>query len=112
MDAGKMVLEVRPFRLDKLLYDLSVIVSATVNRKPVEVLFDIDPAAPQALSGDMLRLHQVLLNLCSNAVKFTAQGEVVAKINVLRQSGQQVTLRFAVRDTGIGIAAENPAAYF
>jgi len=112
IDAGKMVLEVSPFRLDKLLHDLSVIVSANLNHKAVGVLFDIDPAAPQALSGDMLRLHQVLLNLCSNAVKFTAQGEVVAKISVLRQSAQEVTLRFAVRDTGIGIAPENQQHIF
>ncbi len=112
IDAGKMALEVRPFRLDQLLHDLSVIVSANVSRKPVEVLFDIDPATPQTLTGDVLRLHQVLLNLCSNAVKFTAQGEVVAKISVVRQNDQVVTLRFAVRDTGIGIAPENQQHIF
>ncbi|OQX16747.1 MAG: hypothetical protein BWK73_02015 [Thiothrix lacustris] len=112
IDAGKMTLEVHPFRLDKLLRDLSVIVSANVGNKDVEVLFDVEPATPKALCGDMLRLHQVLLNLCSNAVKFTAHGEVVVRISVARQTAQEATLRFAVKDTGIGIAPENQQHIF
>ncbi|MCB8746071.1 response regulator [Rhodoferax sp. U2-2l] len=112
IDAGKMTLEVHPFRLDKLLRDLSVIVSANVGNKDVEVLFDVAPDTPQALCGDMLRLHQVLLNLCSNAVKFTPRGDVVVAIRVVRQTDQDATLHFAVTDTGIGIAPENQQHIF
>ncbi len=112
IDAGKMQLELHPFRLDKLLRDLAVIVSANVNNKPVEVLFDIDPAAPRILMGDAMRLNQVLINLCSNAIKFTARGEVIVRVSVVAQTLQAVTLRFAVRDSGIGIAPENQKHIF
>ncbi len=112
IEAGKMVLEVRDFRLDKLLRDLSVIVSSNVGNKPLEVLFDIDPQTPKCLVGDILRLQQVLINLCGNAVKFTANGEVVISVKVLALVDQAVTLRFGVRDTGIGISPENQARIF
>ncbi len=112
IDAGKMQLEVQPFRLDHLMRDLSVMLSASVGAKPVEVLFDIDPKVPKALLGDALRLQQVLLNLSSNAIKFTAYGEVVVQIQVQALEAAQNTLRFAVRDTGIGIAPENQQHIF
>ncbi len=112
IDAGKMTLEVHAFRLDKLLRDLSVIVSANVGAKPVEVLFDIDPRTPKSLMGDAMRLQQVLINLCGNAVKFTALGEVVISIKVMAQSAQSVTLRVAVRDSGIGISPDNQKHIF
>ncbi|MDD2879940.1 MAG: response regulator [Rhodoferax sp.] len=112
IDAGKMTLEVRAFRLDKLLRDLSVIVSANLGAKPVEVLFDIDPATPKALLGDALRLQQVLINLASNAIKFTPKGEVVISIKPLAHTDSEATLQFAVRDSGIGIAPENQQHIF
>jgi len=115
MDADKMTLEVRAFRLDKLLRNLSVIVSANVGSKPVEVLLDVDPAVPKSLIGDVLRLQQVLINLCGNAVKFTAQGEVIIRIKVVEPAdpaGQSATLHFAVQDSGIGIAPENQQRIF
>jgi signal transduction histidine kinase len=80
IEAGKMDLDPQPFRVDRLLRDLSVILSANVGAKPVEVLFDIDPDVPKILLGDALRLQQVLINLGGNAIKFTAQGEVVLQI--------------------------------
>ena len=112
VEAGKMALDLQPFRIDQLLRDLSVIVSANIADKPVEVLFDIDPQLPRELVGDALRLQQVLINLAGNAVKFTAQGEVVLAIRVLAQDSAQVSLEVSVRDTGIGIAPENQARIF
>jgi two-component system sensor histidine kinase/response regulator len=112
IDAGKMTLETRAFRLDKLLRNLSVIVSTNVGVKPVEVLFDIDPTTPKALMGDALRLQQVLINLSGNAVKFTSQGEVVISIAVVQRTATDAMLRFAVRDSGIGIAPENQGHIF
>jgi PAS domain S-box-containing protein len=112
IDAGKMQLEVQPFRLDHLMRDLSVVLSTSVGAKPVEVLFDIDPQIPKALLGDALRLQQVLLNLSSNAIKFTAHGEVVVQIQVQVQDGNNNALRFAVRDTGIGIVPEHQQHIF
>ncbi len=112
IDAGKLSLESRAFRVDKLMRDLSVILSANLGAKPVEVLFDLDPAIPRALMGDVLRLQQVLINLSGNAIKFTAQGEVVISIRVTHRSADAVGLRFAVRDSGIGIAPENQKHIF
>ena len=112
VEAGKMSLEAQPFRIDQLLRELSVILSANVGTKPVEVLFDIDPALPRHLLGDAMRLQQVLTNLCGNAIKFTAQGEVVLSIRVLACEEDAVLLELAVRDTGIGIAPENHARIF
>jgi PAS domain S-box-containing protein len=112
VEAGKMTLDPQPFRLDQLLRDLSVIFSANVGAKPVEVLFDIDPMVPKALVGDAMRLQQVLINLGGNAIKFTSRGEVVLKVEVVQREGYDVLLRFAVRDSGIGIAPENQAHIF
>ncbi|ACB35797.1 multi-sensor hybrid histidine kinase [Leptothrix cholodnii SP-6] len=111
-EAERMVLEARPFRIDQLLRDLSVILSANIGGKEVEVLFDIDPTLPRALVGDAMRLQQVLINLGGNAIKFTAEGEVVVSVAVRERSALGVTLQIAVRDTGIGIAAENQARIF
>jgi CheY-like chemotaxis protein len=112
IDAGKMTLDPQPFELDRLLRDLSVILSSNLGNKPVEVLFDIDPTTPKTLIGDALRLQQVLINLSGNAIKFTAQGEVVLQIKVLSRSGADTLLRIAVRDSGIGIAPENQQHIF
>ena len=112
MEAGKMELDPQPFRIDRLLRDLSVILSANVGGKPVEVLFDVDPALPGVLVGDAMRLQQVLINLAGNAVKFTSQGEVVLRIKVLSRTPHEAMLRIAVSDTGIGIAPENQARIF
>ena len=110
-EAGKMALDPQPFRVDHFLRDLSVDVSA--NASPdVDVLFDIDPALPRLLVGDAMRLRQVLINLCGNATKFTAAGEVVLSMAVLARDAAGVTLEIAVRDTGIGIAAQSQAHIF
>ena len=112
MEAGKMVIDPQPFRLDRVLRDLSVILSANVGAKPVEVLFDVDSTIPKGLLGDSMRLQQVLINLGGNAVKFTAQGEVIVQIKLVHLSEQDATLRFCVRDSGIGIASENQQHVF
>ena len=112
IEAGKMELDLQPFQLDQLLRDLSVILSANTGSKPVEVLYDIDPNTPDELIGDPMRLQQVLINLGGNAIKFTAQGNVVVQVRLLGQTPEHATLRIAVRDTGIGIAAEHQLHIF
>jgi signal transduction histidine kinase/CheY-like chemotaxis protein len=112
VEAGKMTLDPRPFHLDKVLRDLSVVLSANMGHKPVEVQFDVDPQVPRGLFGDDMRLQQVLINLGGNAIKFTNKGEVVLAVKALEQSAQDVLLEFAVRDTGIGIAADQQAHIF
>ena len=107
IEAERMDLASHPFRIDRMLHDLSVVLLANAQSKPVEVLYDIDPSIPKVLQGDAMRLRQVLLNLAGNAVKFTDQGEVVLRIQRVAQHGHDHTLHFSVTDTGMGIAPEN-----
>jgi PAS domain S-box-containing protein len=115
-DAGKLILDPQPFTMEQLLSDVMVILTANAGSKPVALRLEIDPAVPPWLVGDAMRLKQVLVNLGGNAVKFTAQGEVVVSIDVLQlrdESGDKMaSLEFAVRDTGIGIAPENQSRIF
>ena len=97
IDAGKMTLECQHCDMDLMLQDLSVILSSNLGKKPVVVLYDIDPAIPRSLIGDALRLQQVVINLSGNAIQFTERGEVVLQIRVTERSPQQTTLRFAVK---------------
>ncbi|MBC7939539.1 MAG: PAS-domain containing protein, partial [Chitinophagaceae bacterium] len=112
VEAGKMSLDLHPFRPDQLLRDLAVILAANTSGKPIEVLFDIDPQLPLVLVGDAMRLQQVLINLGGNAIKFTAEGEVVVSVAVVGRDSERVRLEVAVRDSGIGIAPENQQRIF
>lgn len=112
VEAGKLTLDPHPFNVDRLLRDVSVILSANLGNKEVEVLFEIDPAMPRWIVSDALRLQQVLINLAGNAIKFTERGEVVLSVTVQAQEQGQLALSFAVRDTGIGISPEQCARIF
>ena len=107
IEAGKLDLDPQPFTLEDLLRDISVIFGANVGAKPVEVLFDVDPALPAMLVGDMMRLKQVLINLGGNAIKFTAQGQVVVRMQQIERRDGAALVAFAVSDSGIGIAPEH-----
>ncbi len=112
VEAGKMTLESEPFGIDKLLRNLSVVLSANVGSKNIEVLFDIDTTLPSVVRGDAMRLQQVLINLGGNAVKFTSQGQVVVSLRKIAQTDAMVRIEFAVQDSGIGIAPEHQAHIF
>ncbi|MFG6430105.1 hybrid sensor histidine kinase/response regulator [Roseateles sp. LYH14W] len=102
VEAGKMELEAAPFELDRLLDEVATVLNVQVADKPVEIIIDRDEAIPRLLRGDALRLRQVLLNLGSNAVKFTASGEVCIRASVTAEG----SIAFAVEDTGIGMTAQ------
>ena len=112
VEAGKLQIDPHPFLVDRLLADLSVILSANLGDKDLEVLFDVDPAIPPSLVGDALRIKQILINLGGNAVKFTAQGQVVVQLRLQRLFEGRAQVEIAVRDSGIGIAPENQARIF
>ncbi|HEX6734101.1 MAG TPA: response regulator [Azonexus sp.] len=112
VEAGKMTLDPTPFRLDDLLRNLSVVLSAALHNRELEVLFQLDPGIPRILHGDGLRLQQVLLNLAGNAIKFTPHGEVVVALQLRQATADAVRICFSVRDTGIGIPPERLAAVF
>ena len=114
IEAEKLTLEDAPFSIEQLLCDLSAILAGSIGDKSVELLFMIDPSLPAFVSGDMHRLRQILLNLTSNAIKFTQSGEVTVVLESapLHAGPAQVGIRFEVRDTGIGIPADQLATIF
>jgi PAS domain S-box-containing protein len=112
VEAGKLELEIHPFRGEQLLRELSVVLGASVGAKNVDVLFDIDVGVPKVLMGDSLRLKQIVTNLATNAIKFTERGEVVVKIALKSRSETAVVIGISVRDTGIGISEEQQKLIF
>ncbi len=112
IEAGKLVLEEVEFGLDGVLEQLTDSVNFLSARKGLEFLIRYDPQIPTKLIGDPLRLGQILLNLCGNAVKFTEKGEIELSLRCLAQDTQQVQLQICVRDTGIGMSQAVQTALF
>ena len=117
IEAGKLDVEQVPFCLDEVLGNVASVTSQRAADKRLEYLFHVPHAVPRKLVGDPLRLGQVLINLVNNAVKFTPAGEIQLSCIPLRggrsdADRERVTLRFAARDTGIGIGAEAQAKLF
>ena len=106
IEAGKLELEVIAFPLRHFLEQLESLMWSKAVEKGLRLSFTTDPATPEYLRSDPLRLQQILLNLLSNAVKFTSQGEVALVVRPLTDDGEQVTLQFSVRDTGIGLTPD------
>ena len=103
IEAGKLGMQSVDFALDAVLTDLAVVVGERAREKRLEVLFAVAPEVPPQLRGDPVRLQQVLVNLVTNAIKFTERGEILVEVGCLAREDDRVQLRFAVRDTGIGI---------
>ena len=112
IEAGKLTMESIPFALGQVLDDLSTIAQARAQNKEVEIIFRIEEGLPTTLLGDPLRLEQVLTNLIDNAIKFTDQGEIVLSVALERFEPGKATIRFVVRDTGIGIEQEEISRLF
>ncbi len=112
IEAGKLDLDPISFQLrDGLADDLRTI-AMKAQEKNLELVYEIDDAIPDNLVGDPGRLRQIVLNLVSNAVKFTLQGEVALNVTMESQSPELVVLHFAIRDTGIGIPSEKQQLVF
>jgi signal transduction histidine kinase len=113
IEAGKLDMESLDFNLDDVLDNLANLVTVKAQEKEdLEVLFDTTRDVPRFLVGDPLRLGQVLINLANNAVKFTDAGEIVVSSKLLKRNEDQVTLKFAVRDTGIGLTQDQIGKLF
>lgn len=106
IEAGKLDIEDVRFRVQNLFDDLAGVLGFKAEEKGLELLFDIATDVPTHLVGDPMRLNQILLNLCNNAVKFTEIGQIVVSVRLRSRQNDQVTLDFAVHDSGIGISAE------
>jgi signal transduction histidine kinase/CheY-like chemotaxis protein len=112
IEAGRMDLEAQPFDLRECVESALDLVAARAVEKGVELAYELEGDVPPVVVGDVTRLRQVLLNLLSNAVKFTEHGEVVLSATAAPRDGGGVELKFAVRDTGIGLSADGMARLF
>ncbi|QDQ24877.1 response regulator [Chitinimonas arctica] len=112
IEAGKLDMEKIDFSLDEVLANVATVTAAKAQDKQLEYLFQIPLNIPRHLVGDPLRLGQVLINLANNAIKFTEQGEVLLSCKLLEHEGGRIKLQFAIRDSGIGMSAEQAATLF
>jgi signal transduction histidine kinase/DNA-binding response OmpR family regulator/HPt (histidine-containing phosphotransfer) domain-containing protein len=103
IEAGKLDIEYVDFQLQAVLEELADLFADRVAEKDIELLIARDSDVPSALIGDPLRLRQILINLLSNALKFTETGDILVKVQSLDQTRSRARLRFSVRDSGIGI---------
>ncbi len=106
IEAGKLEFETIPFLLREVVEEVSDMFLVKMQEKDLEFIVDIAPDIPRRLIADPFRLRQVLINLVSNALKFTDQGEICIRVRKQAQTSEQVELLFCVRDTGIGIQAQ------
>lgn len=107
LEAGKVDLDVNAFDPRALVDEVAGLVAEAAQAKNLELISYCHPAVPERLMGDAGRIRQILVNLASNAVKFTPAGEVEIQVSVLNEDKHKASLRFEVRDTGIGISAED-----
>jgi two-component system, sensor histidine kinase and response regulator len=112
IEAGKLLVEDIDFDLDKVLENVGNLISEKASAKGLELIFDIEPSVSPFFKGDPLRLGQILINFCNNAVKFTEKGEVVVKARVLEDGPDSQLILFSVSDTGIGLTKEQIGRLF
>jgi two-component system, sensor histidine kinase and response regulator len=112
IEAGKIELEVIDFNLRDCLEESLKLFAPHAERKALELLGEVAPDVPDLVAGDPGRLRQIILNLISNAIKFTEAGEVALRVELEKQEGTNQILRFTVADTGIGIPPEKQLTVF
>src|SRR5256884_6897313 len=112
IEAEHLELEAIPFDLPKVVHATATLLAVRAREKHLELTVDVPPDVPQMVRGDPTRVRQVLMNLIGNAIKFTDQGEVAVSAGVVGNDGDLMAVRFRVRDTGIGISAEQQATIF
>ncbi|MFZ1371685.1 MAG: PAS domain S-box protein, partial [Ferruginibacter sp.] len=103
VDAGKMTFEEIPFKMSSSISAMMHLFETKVQEKNLKLVKEYDNSIPEVLLGDPVRLHQIILNLVSNAVKFTTHGQITVNLTLLESDEEKVTIRFTVADTGIGI---------
>lgn len=106
IEAGKLELERTNFNLRQIVEEIIELLAERAHQKKLELACFIDDTIPKVLCGDPIRIRQILTNLVHNAIKFTAEGEVVIRLNALETTDAYVQLCLEVRDTGVGIPSE------
>lgn len=104
VDAGKMTFEKTPFKMFASISAMLHLFETKIQEKNLKLIKEYDSKIPTVLVGDPIRLHQIILNLVSNAVKFTMYGSITVNVTLIEEDNQTATIEFAVSDTGIGIS--------
>lgn len=112
IEAGMMTIEESPLSIRSIFSSLAVLFSQKTKEKNLGLMFSSDPAIPETVLGDTTRLTQVITNLVSNAIKFTHSGSIKITATLAHHDEQKVEVKFAVKDTGIGIAADKIQSVF
>lgn len=112
IEAGKLDLSIEKVDLFELVSQVTDLVKFQAHQKQLEMLLHLAPDVPRYIWSDETRLRQVLVNLLANAIKFTSQGEVELKIEIISTLGDEKKFRFTIRDTGIGIDPKNQEKIF
>src|SRR5579872_1919646 len=112
IEAGKLDLDPEPFHLRNELAEIVSTMAWRAQQKELKLSYHVPPEVTDSLVGDSGRLRQIILNLLSNAIRFTERGEVTLIVECVKLEGKLCTVRFAVRDTGIGIPAEKQSLIF
>lgn len=112
VEAGKMTFEYAPFNLSNSISEILQLFETKIKEARLQLTFKFDPTIPEFLIGDSVRLNQIILNLVSNAIKFTKKGSISIGIQMLNADNGNVTLEFSVTDTGIGIPKNNLRTIF
>ena len=103
VDEGKMTFEKKAFKLDASISAMLHLFETKIQESNLELVKEYDDKIPKVLIGDSVRLHQIILNLVSNAVKFTEAGKITVSVRLMHEDDKEVTIQFLVSDTGIGI---------
>lgn len=112
VDAGKMTFEETPFKMAKSISAMLHLFEPKIQEKNLTLIKSYDHKIPKVLLGDPVRLHQIIMNLVSNAVKFTKKGKITVSANLLKEDEEKVTIAFMVTDTGIGIGKDKMSGIF
>lgn len=112
VDSGKMTFEEIPFKMALSISAMLHLFEPKIQEKNLTLIKEYDPKIPEVLLGDPVRLHQIILNLVSNAVKFTNEGHIKVSIKLIKEDDKKATIEFSVADTGIGIEADKMADIF
>lgn len=112
VDAGKMSFEQTPFKLALSISAMLHLFETKIKEKNLELVTVYDDSIPEVLIGDSVRLHQIILNLVSNAVKFTTKGTITVSIKLLSQTEEDLKIQFTISDTGIGIRDDKMDSIF
>jgi PAS domain S-box-containing protein len=103
VDSGKMIFEQTPFKLALSISAMLHLFETKIREKNLELVKEYDNNIPEVLVGDPVRLHQIILNLVSNAVKFTSKGKITVSVRLLSEDAKTANIEFSISDTGIGI---------